>query len=118
MAEQRYFSTTAPDGKTMETRILGEGYLRQAVGVLIAAGPTAPDAIFELWAGQPNQCTQLMNPVYQDVGIGYENGSWSLVLALPTTVSAPLSPKDDPGQVLPQSNPDRPNPARLNQDRR
>lgn len=108
MSREGYFNTVTPAGSTMQQRLLENGYIRQTMTVLIARGPADPAAIFQLWSVREDQCRQIMNPLYTDIGIGYADGYWTLVLALPAPVHAPLSPANDPSQTEPQPKPANP----------
>ncbi|MGQ7260354.1 CAP domain-containing protein [Vreelandella sp. V005] len=69
MAENDYFSHTAPDGSGIEQRINYQDYVWQAVGENIAAGHTSPSAVVEGWLASSGHCQNIMNGTFTEMGM-------------------------------------------------
>ena len=68
MAENDYFSHTAPDGAGIEQRVGDQDYLWQAVGENIAAGHTSVSAVVAGWLESPGHCRNIMNDAFTEMG--------------------------------------------------
>jgi uncharacterized protein YkwD len=72
MASHRRFAHEGSDGSLVAGRATRAGYDWRLVGENIAAGqPSAREAV-EGWIESPGHCANLMNPVFTDMGAGYE----------------------------------------------
>ncbi len=72
MAVKNYFSHVSLDGRTFVNRIVSAGYTSyRTLGENIAAGYTTASAVMNGWMTSPGHCTNIMNPNYKDIGIGY-----------------------------------------------
>ncbi|RMF68803.1 MAG: CAP domain-containing protein [Cyanobacteria bacterium J069] len=71
MANQDFFSHTGKDGSTIGQRVTAAGYQWSTTGENIAAGYTTPAAVVEGWINSPGHRANLLNPNYQEIGIGY-----------------------------------------------
>ena len=91
MAAFNYFSSVSPSGTSMEQRLQEEKYAWNFVTELIAKGPPPISAILDLWLANPSQCSQIMEPLFSEAGIGYAEGYWGLFLAAPAE-EVPASP--------------------------
>lgn len=69
MAENDYFSHTAPDGSGIEQRINHQNYVWQVVGENIAAGHTSASAVVEGWLASPGHCQNIMNGTFTEMGM-------------------------------------------------
>lgn len=69
MARSNYFSHTSPDGGTMVQRIAATGYSMSAAGENIAAGQSTVEEVMRSWINSPGHCQNLMNPIYEDIGV-------------------------------------------------
>lgn len=71
MATRRYFSHTDSSGLAPTQRVLQCGYIDQA-GENIAAGTSWASAlsVFEGWRNSPGHNTNMLSPVYVNIGIG------------------------------------------------
>lgn len=90
MARGDYFSHTDPDGDTPYDRARGAGYRGRQVGENIAAGQGSPSAAMAGWLASPGHCANLMNPLFTQVGAGYnadpnsQNGIyWTMLFGAP-----------------------------------
>jgi uncharacterized protein YkwD len=92
MAARRYFSSTTPDGRTLGKRVTDGGYIWGFVAENLAAGRSVADETLHKWLGSGNQCRNLMDREYEDIGVGFDPAGpyWSVILA------APLNEQDLP----------------------
>ncbi|TDE87076.1 hypothetical protein E0686_03210 [Deinococcus sp. S9] len=74
MATKNYFSHTSLDGRTVAQRITATGYAWRAIGENIAAGQTTPEQVVAGWLQSEGHCRNIMNPAYQELGVGYAQG--------------------------------------------
>jgi uncharacterized protein YkwD len=72
MAANNYFSHTSLDGRTVEVRIRAAGYMGSyPLGENIAAGQSSPSSVVTGWMGSPGHCSNIMDPAFRAIGIGY-----------------------------------------------
>ncbi|GAB4036503.1 CAP domain-containing protein [Spirosoma gilvum] len=71
MATYNYFSHTGRDGSQPWDRISREGYQWSSVGENIAAGYPSARSVVDAWLSSPGHCQNIMNPYFQNVGVGY-----------------------------------------------
>jgi len=72
MAESGLLSHTGPDGSTMGERAQAAGYTGwTALGEVIAAGHTSPEAVVAEWLASPEHRARLLDPAYKELGAGY-----------------------------------------------
>lgn len=85
MAARRYFSSTAPDGRTLGKRVTDGGYAWGFVAENLAAGRSVADETLHKWLGNENQCRNLLGREFEDIGVGYDPAGpyWSVILAAP-----------------------------------
>jgi uncharacterized protein YkwD len=70
MATNNFFShTSASNGSTLRQRVPAAGYNYSTAGENIAAGQTSVAQVMADWVNSPSHCSNLMNPVFKDVGI-------------------------------------------------
>ncbi len=80
MAEQDYFSHTAPDGSTPLQRMRASGYIPNAqdeymVGENIAWGTmwlATPQSIVSAWMASPGHRANILDGAYRETGVGVE----------------------------------------------
>ncbi|MEM2344602.1 MAG: CAP domain-containing protein [Thermoproteota archaeon] len=71
MANRNYFSHTTPEGKTFVDRIIEAGYTHfTCLGENIAAGFSTAQAVFEAWKNSPSHNENMLNPCFEEIGIG------------------------------------------------
>ena len=72
MAESGQLSHTGPDGSTMAERAQAAGYTGwTALGEVVAAGLTSPEAAVAQWLASPEHRVRLLDPAYRELGAGY-----------------------------------------------
>lgn len=74
MAARDFFDHTNPSGEDPFVRMQQAGYDYSAAGENIAAG--SPDAAGTMmqWMNSDGHCTNIMNPGFVDIGVGYSTG--------------------------------------------
>lgn len=76
MAERGYFSHDTPDGVSPWERMEQAGYPSNgARGENIAAGSSSADGVMALWMSSDGHCSNIMNPNFTQIGIGYYDGN-------------------------------------------
>jgi uncharacterized protein YkwD len=74
MAEMDFFSHTGPDGDTPGDRLKAAGYTGGGWGENIAGGSQTPEDAMKSWMGSSGHCSNIMNPGYRKIGVGYHPG--------------------------------------------
>lgn len=92
MAAAVSITHTGLDGSTVYERAARAGYAGQVIEV-IYAGPNGPSAVLEWWRNAELAASTLLNPSYQEMGIGAATGSdgwtyWAVVLGIPAAESS------------------------------
>lgn len=77
MAEQGYFAHESLDGRTPGDRIAAAGYEGSPVGENIAQGYRTVEDVMAGWMSSPGHCRNIMNPVYDRLGVGYAEADGS-----------------------------------------
>ncbi|MFH1098378.1 MAG: CAP domain-containing protein [Candidatus Uhrbacteria bacterium] len=76
MLERGYFAHTTPDGHGPEYFIRAAGYPFVVAGENLAMGFAEPRAVIEAWAASPTHRRNLVDPEFDDVGVGITVGSY------------------------------------------
>jgi uncharacterized protein YkwD len=71
MARYNYFGHNGSDGSAPAQRVERAGYRYRATGENIAAGQMKPEDAVAGWIKSPSHCSNLMNPVYTDMGAAF-----------------------------------------------
>lgn len=71
MAARGFFDHTNPDGLTPFDRMEQAGYRYSTAAENIAQGAPTPEAVIELWMTSGGHCKNVMNPSFEDIGVGY-----------------------------------------------
>lgn len=71
MAQNEFMSHTGSDGSGPGERIRRVGYNFAAFGENVAWGAPTPEAVVELWINSPGHCSNMMDPRYTEMGIGF-----------------------------------------------
>jgi uncharacterized protein YkwD len=72
MAESGRLSHTGPDGSTEAERMQAAGYTGwTALGEVVGAGLTSPEAVVAEWLASPEHRARLLDPAYTELGAGY-----------------------------------------------
>jgi uncharacterized protein YkwD len=70
MAGNDYFDHVSRDGTRFDERITAAGYDWRAAGENIAAGQRNAGAVVADWMASPGHCRNIMNPAFEDLGVG------------------------------------------------
>ncbi len=71
MAINNLFSHKGSDGSTMISRIQQAGYSFRQLAENIAAAPSTPKAVVEMWMESSGHRANILNCSLQDIGVGY-----------------------------------------------
>ena len=71
MATNDFFGHTGSNGSSAVARAQTEDYPYPYVGENIAAGYSTPEAVVKAWMNSPGHRDNILNPYYQEIGIGY-----------------------------------------------
>jgi uncharacterized protein YkwD len=72
MADTGNFSHTGADGSTVTSRIQAAGYKsKRTWGENIALGQQTPADVVQGWLDSDGHCSNIMNPAYKEIGVGY-----------------------------------------------
>lgn len=74
MHDRQFFDHTNPDGEGPAERFTRAGYAGSGWGENIVAGYGTAEASFSGWMGSPGHCSNIMNPSFDEVGIGFFSG--------------------------------------------
>ena len=74
MVENDFFDHTTPWGEGPADRISGAGYNGFTWGENIAAGNSTAAATMDQWMNSDGHCGNIMNPDFEDIGVGYYPG--------------------------------------------
>lgn len=80
MNAHNYFSHTGRNGSSPADRARDAGYNSTFIGENIARGQRNPSAVVQAWMNSEGHCRNIMNPNYRDIGVGYSNGYWTMML--------------------------------------
>ncbi len=90
MASRGRMEHAGSDGSTPGDRATRAGYRWRTVGENVATGQRSPEEVVASWLESPRHCTNLMDPAFTEMGIGFAadsgNGSatyWAQVLGTP-----------------------------------
>jgi uncharacterized protein YkwD len=72
MATHRHFAHKGTDGSEVGTRASRAGYRWRTIGENIAAGQTSAQETVAGWIESPGHCANLMNPMFTEMGAGYD----------------------------------------------
>lgn len=71
MATHGYFDHMGADGSTPASRVTRAGYAWSVVGENVAAGVPTPDEAVAGWLQSTAHCQNLMDPRFNDMGVGF-----------------------------------------------
>ena len=71
MGDNDYFAHTSPTGETPSDRLALAGYSWSTWGENIGAGYSSPTAVVDGWLASDGHCANIMNPAFQELGVGY-----------------------------------------------
>ncbi len=79
MNDQNYFSHTGKDGSDPGIRMERQSYDWRTYGENIAKGYTNEQAVVEGWIDSEGHCRNIMNPNFEEMGVGREGEYWTQV---------------------------------------
>ncbi len=81
--------TPAPHGVTLLARVRSSGYPLRSAGENLASGQTTPRRATVAWLTSPGHCRNLLDPAFDEVGVGRASSSaiWVQVLGTRSTPS-------------------------------
>ena len=79
MNDKNYFSHTGKDGSSAGERLERQGYDWRTYGENIAEGYTTEKSVIEGWIDSEGHCRNIMNPNFQEMGLGRESNYWTQV---------------------------------------
>lgn len=71
------------DGSRPSERVSDAGYDWRTVGENVARGYPDAASVMAGWLGSAGHCANLMNPAFEDLGVGLAGGYWTQVFASP-----------------------------------
>jgi uncharacterized protein YkwD len=74
MARRKYFEHRGSDGSQPKDRVLRAGYHSRLTGENIAYGPESAEEVVAGWLASPGHCANIMDPRFQDIGVGLATG--------------------------------------------
>ena len=77
MNDQNYFSHTAKDGSDPDKRLEKQGYNWRTYGENIGKGYANEKAVVEGWTDSEGHCRNIMNPNFEEMGVGKEGDYWT-----------------------------------------
>ena len=77
MGANDYFSHTSLDERSAGDRITDAGYDWRTYGENIAAGYPTPQAVMAGWMDSPGHRSNILNPGFCDIGVGYAHDAGS-----------------------------------------
>lgn len=84
MSDRNFFDHTNPDQEDPFDRMDRAGYVYSFAGENIAVGYPTADAVMDGWMGSDGHCSNIMNPNYTEIGVGYYDGAhWTQTFGRP-----------------------------------
>jgi uncharacterized protein YkwD len=74
MARKKYFDHRGSDGSQPRDRVLRTGYQFKLTGENIALGPETAEEVVAGWLASPGHCANIMEPRFQNIGVGLATG--------------------------------------------
>jgi uncharacterized protein YkwD len=74
MARKKYFDHRGSDGSQPRDRVLRTGYKFKLTGENIALGPETAEEVVSGWLASPGHCANIMEPRFQNIGVGLATG--------------------------------------------
>jgi uncharacterized protein YkwD len=81
MVRMRRIGHTGSDGSSIGHRVKRSGYQYSRVGENVAYGTSTPQGVVRLWMNSAGHRQNILNPAFNEIGVGYWNGYWTQVLA-------------------------------------
>jgi uncharacterized protein YkwD len=74
MLRRKYFEHRGSDGSQPKDRVRRAGYESRLTGENIALGPESAEEVVAGWLDSPGHCANIMEPRFQDIGVGLAIG--------------------------------------------
>ena len=74
MLKNDFFEHRGSDGSQPKDRIQRAGYPHRLAGENIALGPESAEEVVAGWLASPGHCSNIMEPRFQDIGVGLASG--------------------------------------------
>ena len=74
MARRKYFGHPGRDGSEPRDRVRRAGYKSRLTGENIALGPESAEEVVAGWLDSPGHCANIMEPRFEDIGVGLASG--------------------------------------------
>jgi uncharacterized protein YkwD len=74
MARKNYFDHRGRDGGQPRDRVIRTGYQFRLTGENIALGPESAEEVVAGWLASPGHCANIMEPRFQEIGVGLATG--------------------------------------------
>jgi uncharacterized protein YkwD len=74
MARKKYFEHRARDGSEPKDRVQRAGYRSRLTGENIAFGAASAEEVVAGWLKSPGHCENIMDPRFEDIGVGVATG--------------------------------------------
>jgi uncharacterized protein YkwD len=91
MARRKFFEHRGSDGSQPKDRVLRAGYLSRLTGENIAYGPESAEEVVAGWLDSPGHCENIMDPRFQEIGVGLATGRKRGQIYWVQTFAAPRS---------------------------
>lgn len=98
MLVQQYFAHLGPDGKRVSSWLKNAGYDYLMAGENLAIGFASADEVVEAWKNSPTHYANLVDPAWQDIGVGMASGAYNQV---DTTLVAQFFGRPRPASLAP-----------------
>ncbi|HRH23571.1 MAG TPA: CAP domain-containing protein [Candidatus Magasanikbacteria bacterium] len=82
MTEQQYFEHVSPQGKRLRDFLKDVGYAYSIAGENLAVGFSSPESMVEAWVESPTHYANLIDPDFNDIGIGSSVGMYGNNIAV------------------------------------
>jgi len=76
MLTNQYFAHTSPKGKSLKDWLKGVNYRYRFAGENLAMGFSEPNQIVEAWKKSPTHYSNLIDPVFKEIGVGMAVGNY------------------------------------------
>ena len=78
MMKRDYFDSASPEGDRVGERVQATGYSYSSVGQDIGAGRATSALQIESWLGREGSCVHMLDPKFDEIGVGYAFGEMSM----------------------------------------